>query len=101
MSKEIDKKMVKVERQLIGELRNVNIDFYLFFKTNMENRYGGGFHKGEEYLKCIGDLVVKITDVIHSDLTSFTPKEQVKLYGKYNPYTEIIITEHYKKKEEK
>jgi hypothetical protein len=96
MSKEIDKKMIKVERQLIGELRNILTNVFGIYEI-----YGGGFHKSEEDLKCIGDLVVKLTDVIHSDLTSFTPKEQVKLYGEYNPFTERIITEHYKKKEEK
>lgn len=96
MSKEIDKKMIKVERQLIGEIRNILTDFHQFF-----DRYGGGFDKGEEYLKCVGDLVVKLSGVIYSDLTSFTPTELSKLYGEYNPYTERIITEHYKKKEVK
>ncbi len=95
MSKTIDKKMVKVERKLIGELRTILTNVWGIYKI-----YGGGFHKGEEDLKCIGDLVVGLTDVIQSDLTSFTPKEQVKLYGVYNPFTETIIRD-YKKKEVK
>jgi len=95
MSKEIDKKMVKVERKLIGDLRNHLSELHYDISMNRMK------WEQEGHLQRIGDLVIELTDVIHSDLTSFTPKEQVNLYGSYNPYIERLITEYYRKKEVK
>ena len=76
----VDKKMVKVERRLLGDIMNLlkEIDTSMFWWeivdgekvfSEEENYY--------EYSLMITEQVNKILKVIHSDLKSFTPKERI------------------------
>lgn len=86
MSNKIDKKTIKVERQLIGDIRLLLSQLHFDIWTCRFSQ-----QTQEENFKLIGDLIVKLTDVIHTDITSLTPQEQRNLYGGYDPYIETII----------